>query len=266
MGDLKRQLTRELQQDLNVKLLKTLTWSLPVHSIEIAYQTVKRTKMDILMKMMLIAFQKGAIETAEELSELLLVDALFINDLISLMTRTKIIEKKGSTFGLTEKGVQQLATGIFVHEPESATTKALFSACHQNFLQGELKSDPSEALEVYRWKDEFNDWEIDSLEDSLLRNALRSMNVESDESNAQIVVSDIISAIAEQTVHIPCLEFQLYNKSEDLFYVRVWNTLLQRWDETLETQLNDKERKQWREEYLEKYDKEMKGTGSEKIT
>ncbi len=251
MDELKRQLTRELQQDLNVKLLKTLTWSLPVHSIEIAYQTVKRTKMDILMKMMLIAFQKGAIETAEELSELLLVDPLFINDLISLMTRTKIIEKKGQTFGLTEKGVQQLATGIFVHEPESATKKVLFSPCHQNFLQGEIKLATSKELEVYRWNDEFNNWEIDSLEDLVLRNALQSMNVESHEGNAQIVVSDIISSTVEQTVHIPCLEFQLYNKSEDLYYARVWNTLLQRWDERLEKQLNDNERKQWREEYLQ---------------
>lgn len=255
MDDLKRQLTRELQQDLNVTLVRSLTWRLPVHSIEIAFQTVKRTKMDILMKMMLIAFQKGTIETAEELSELLLVDPLFINDLISLMTRTKIIEKKGLTFGLTEKGVQQLATGIFVHEPESATKKALFSPCHQNLLQGDIKPDPLKELEVYRWNDEFNNWEIDSLEDSALRNALQAMDVESDEGNTQIVVSDITSATAEQTVHIPCLEFQLYDKSEDLFYVRVWNTLLQRWDETLETQLNDKERKQWRADYLEKYDK-----------
>lgn len=260
MDDLKRQLTRELQQDLDVKILTSLTWSLPVHSIEITYQTVKRTKMDILMKMMLIAFQKGAIETAEELSELLLVDPLFINDLINLMTRTKIIEKRGSSFALTDEGVQQLTLGIFVHEPESATQKALFSPCHQSFLQAELKLDSSEGLEVYRWYDEFSDWAIDSLEDSFLRNVLQ--DVESDEGNSQIVVSEILSATAEQIVQIPCLEFQLYSKTDDLFYVRVWNILLQRWDETLENQLNDKERKQLRE----KYDKEMKSTSSQQIT
>ena len=151
MDDLKRQLTKELQQDFNVKIMDSLTWSLPVHSIEIAYQTVKRTKMDILMKMMLIAFQKGEIETAEELSEILLVEQLFINDLINLMTRTKIIEKRGSSFALTDEGVQQLATGIFVHEPESGSKKALFSPCHQSFLQGELSSDASGDFDIYRW-------------------------------------------------------------------------------------------------------------------
>lgn len=252
MNDLKRQMTKELQQDLNVKIIKSLTWSLPVQSIEIAFQTVKRTKMDILMKMMLVALQKGAIRTAEELSELLLVDPLFIKDLINLMTRTKIIEKRGSSFTLTDEGVQQLGTGIFIHEPESASKKALFSTCHQSFLQGEVMSDLPEELDVYRWNDEFTDWKIDSLDDSVFRKALIDMDVETDEGNTQIVVSDILSVTAGEIAYVPCLEFQLHNKSEDLFYVRVWNTLLQQWDATIENQLSDKERKQWREDFLRK--------------
>ena len=86
----------------------------------------------------------------------------------------------------------------------------------------------------------------------MLRNALKGMNVESDEGNTQIVVSDILSATGREIDYVPCLEFQMYNKSEDLFYVRVWNTLLQQWDETIENQLNEKERKKWREEFLKK--------------
>ena len=94
MNELKGRLTKELQQDFNVKIMDSLSWSLPVHSIEIAYQTVMRTKMDILMKMMLIAFEKADIATAEELSDILLVEQLFINDLIDKMTRTGVIEKR----------------------------------------------------------------------------------------------------------------------------------------------------------------------------
>ena len=90
MDKLKGKLTKELQQDFNVKILDSMSWSLPVHSIEIAYQTVMRTKMDILMKMMLIAFQKGQISTAEEFSEMLLVEQLFIKDLIDKMTSAQM--------------------------------------------------------------------------------------------------------------------------------------------------------------------------------
>ncbi|OES44957.1 hypothetical protein [Domibacillus iocasae] len=28
--------------------------------------------------------------------------------------------------------------------------------------------------------------------------------------------------------HAPCLEFQMYNKEQDIFYARVWNTWLKR--------------------------------------
>ena len=119
MDELKGRLTKELQQDFNVKIMDSLSWSLPVHSIEIAYQTVMRTKMDILMKMMLIAFGKAEIETAEELSDILLVEQLFINDLIDKMSRTGVIEKREGFYSLTDIGVRQFKTGIFVHEPES---------------------------------------------------------------------------------------------------------------------------------------------------
>ena len=38
---------------------------------------------------------------------------------------------------------------------------------------------------------------------------------------------------------------------QKIYYcARVWNTLLEHWDETLEAQLNEKERKKWREIYM----------------
>ena len=256
MKELKKRLTKELQQDMNVKILDSLSWSLPVHSIEIAFQTVKRTQMDILMKMMLIAFQKGAIETAEELSEMLLVELLFINDLIDKMSRTGMIAKKEHSFELTDAGLEQLDSGIFVHEPENHSQKALYSLCHQSFVTGQLESVSGETEETYRYQQEFTDWTVRSLDKADAVAALQSLGVESSEGNVQIVVSKIVSATDVQQDAVPCLEFRLYNVVEDVVYARVWNMLLGHWDAKLEAQLNDKERKSWREEYLEKEGKE----------
>lgn len=252
MNELKGRLTRELQHDFNIKVMDSLSWSLPIHSIEVGYETVKRTKMDILMKMMLISFQKGEIASAEELSEILLVEQLFINDLINKMSRTGLVEKRGGSFALTEAGELQLENGVFDHEPESGTTTALYSPLHMDFLSGELKKDIYEEEEVYRYQAEFDDWAVTSIEDSAVVKALKLLDIESGEGNVQVVVSDIVSVSDVKINLVPCMEFRLYNETEDLFYVRVWNTLSEHWDETLETQLNDKERKEWRDTYLEK--------------
>lgn len=250
MDELKGRLMKELQHDFNVKIMDSLSWSLPVHSIEISYQTVKRTKMDILMKMMLISFQKAEIASAEELSDILLVEQLFINELVNKMSRTGLIEKRGGSFALTEAGEQQLENGVYEHEPESGTKKALYSPHHEAFLSEELTKDNYEEKEIYRYQAEFDDWTVTLIEDAAVLNTLKTMAIESGEGNVQVVVSEIISVSDLNINLVPCLEFLLYNEAEDLFYARVWNTLSEHWDETLETQLNDKERKEWRETYL----------------
>jgi predicted transcriptional regulator len=250
LNELKGRLTKELQQDFNVKIIGSLSWSLPVHSLEIEYKTVKRSKMDILMKMMLIAFGKAEIATAVELSEILLVEQLFINDLIEKMSKTGVIEKREGLFSLTEVGVQQLKSGIFVHEQENGSAQTLYSPFHQSFMNCEIKRISYEEKEVYRYKDEFDNWDVESLDDSFLIDGLKAMNVESGEGNIQIVVSEIVAASDIETYLIPFIEFHLYNEAEDVIYARVWNTLTEHWDKTLETQLNEKERKKWREIYL----------------
>lgn len=251
MKDLTSRLTRELQQGFNVKIMDTMSWSLPVHSIEISYETVTKTKMDILMKMMLIVFQKAEIETAKELSEILLVEQLFIEDLMNKMTNARMIEKVHGIFVLTATGQQQLETGIFEHEPESGSTEGLYSPCHESFLSGELENSRYETAEKYRYQDEFEDWKITTLEKKSIIDMLKKKDIEKEEGNVQLIVSKVISATDRKTTAIPCIEFRLYNKEEDLMYARVWNTLTERWDEIIEAQLNDKERKQWRAKYLE---------------
>ena len=151
---------------------------------------------------------------------------------------------------MTDAGLEQLKKEVFEHEPEQDSTMSLYSPCHQTFLNGEIKGISFEEKEVYRYKVEFDDRDVASLEDSVLIDALKKMGVESGEGNIQIVVSEIVSASDIEIELIPCVEFHLYNKTEDVVYARVWNTLSEHWDETLEAQLNEKERKKWREDYL----------------
>ena len=149
--------------------------------------------------------------------------------------------------------MRQFESGIFIHEPENDMKNALYSPCHQTFLNGNPETLAAEEKEVYRHHAEFNDdWKVELIEKTDLLNALKSMGVESGEGNVQIVVSEIVSASVVQTDWVPCIEFRLYNEAEDLLFASVWNTLSEQWDETLESQLNEKERKVWRENYLEK--------------
>ena len=250
MRELEKRLAKELQRNIKVKILESTAWSIPIQTIEVEYKPVKRTKMDVLMKMMLLSFQKAEFGNPEELSELLLVDQLFIEDIIHIMTRTGLIEKRENIISLTAKGLQQLENGIFEEEQETKKYNLLFSPCHDAILQGEIKPalDGEENLKLYRYLEKER---ITKFASSMLAAGLKDSGVESEEGGVQTVVSEIISTSELYIDDIPCLEFLLYNKEEDLLYARVWNTLLEQWDEKLETQLNEKERVQWRKRYLD---------------
>jgi len=254
MQNLEKRLKNELQQNNKVKILNSSSWSLPIHSIEVEYKPVKRTKMDVLMKMMLIAFQKAEIVDAVQLSELLLVEQLFVEDLINIMKRTGLIENRDDLFSLTNKGYQQLENGIFEEEQEMESQVILYSTSHESFLNGDIKPamDGEDELVTYRYvKEDYLDAEL-SFENEQVIDALKTKEVKKEEADVQVVISEIQSTTELYIDDIPCFEFILHNKEEDILYARVWNTLLERWDEKLENQLNEKQRVAWREKYLSK--------------
>ena len=249
MQSLQKRLEKEIYQNSKVKIMESLNWCVPVHTIEVEYKRVKRTKMDVLMKMMLISFQKTNINTSAQLSELLMVEQLFIDDLIEVMRKSGLIEKREANIVLTAKGKQQLEQGIFEEEQEPGTHNILFSPTHKNFLAGDIKpaSEGEELLQVYRYaKDE----KKLAIEQAILLDALHQSNMEDHEGEELIIISEIISSTEMYIDDIPCLEYIVYNEQEDLFFARVWNTLTDQWDEALETQLNEKERLRWREKFL----------------
>ncbi|WP_391119420.1 hypothetical protein [Psychrobacillus sp. L3] len=251
MRDLEKRLKKELQQNIKVKIMHSAMWSIPIHSVEAEFIAMKRTKMDVLMKMILITFQKAKIANTEELSELLLVEQLFIQDLIEIMLKTRLIEKNESIYKLTDRGFQQLENGVFEEEQEAESQNVLYSPSHEAFLKGVLKEAPEEQLDIYRYvKEDYLDEEL-SFENESIIHALQGNGLEKEEGDVQTVISEIVSTTDLFIEDVPCVEIILYNKEEDIIYARVWNTLLERWDEKLETQLNEKERLVWRKAYLD---------------
>jgi len=239
---------RELQQNRHVKIMKSTDWCIPIRTIEVTYEPIRRSTMDVLMQMLLISMQEANFQNVEELSELLLVDPLFIGDLVSLMSRVRLIEQTDGFYRLTPKGEQQLARGIFEEELEVETATLLFSPCHQAILPaGEEDIEEFDELpEPYRYVDKEAEQQ-EQFDEAMLLAALQQ---EEEATSAQKIVETIVTAQAQQINDIPCLQFILYDKEKNIVYVRVWNTLLNQWDEKLEQQLTEKEQLQWREQYL----------------
>ncbi|WP_043932452.1 hypothetical protein [Bacillus sp. EB01] len=244
MDKLKKKLRAELLKNPAVQIKKSLVWQLPVATYSVLFSRVKRSKMDILMKMMLLTLEQTQIRRAANLSELLLVEELFIEDLLKKMQRMGLICLENGSYKLTSKGNEQLKTGIMEEELEEESSVITYSPLHDEIWSemNEPLPETDEELPLYRYAD--NQSVIDK-ERILEVLAERENGVEED--GFQTVVTSVNSFSEQNVEQIPCLEFQLYNKEQDTFYARVWNTWLGRWDETFERQIEEKERLDWRE-------------------
>lgn len=244
MDALEKRLRDELLRDINVKLLETVKWSLPIQVIDIEYETVKRTKMDILMKMLLVAFRTSRFASAEELSEMLIVEPLFIEDVIGRMNRAGMIVKSNGAYSLTQTGQQQLEAGIYVQPPEMGESTVHYSPSHGRFFAGE----PVEASgETYRHAVRVR--KLNDFRDEEWREALDQLEVAYTDGNVQLVIDAITSVNELEQKYVPCIEFRLRQTADDRLYVRVWNTLTGEWDEMLEKQIMELELTEWREKY-----------------
>ncbi|TWT01532.1 hypothetical protein [Planomicrobium sp. CPCC 101079] len=245
MDKLMKELRSNLLVNPDVSILKNERWQLPVVSYEVSYSQVKRFKMDILMKMLLLAFQETDIRRAATLAEMLMVEELFIRDLIEKMERTDLIGVEKTGYKLTAKGHEYLEKGIFEEDMEEGRTLISYSAVHDAYRSaaGNESEESKEMLSPYRYAAEGAvDW--DRLHELLLEESLGA------EESFQIVVTDIINCEESGTEFVPCIEFQLYDRKQDVFYARVWNGMTGSWDETLEKQIEEKEIVGWREAYI----------------
>ncbi|MDF0727107.1 hypothetical protein PY093_10310 [Cytobacillus sp. S13-E01] len=244
MNKLKNHLRLILLENPAIQIKKSAMWHLPVMTYDVAFQRVKRSKMDILMKMMLLTFEQVEIRRAANLSELLLVEELFIADLLKKMQRMGLIRLEKVSYKLTSKGHEQLKTGIIVEELEEESTVLSYSPVHDKFWPEMTESLPktNEELPLFRYA---NNQDLINADRILQVLAERENGLE--ENGFQTVVAVVFSFDQQKVEQVPCLEFQIYNKEQDIFYARVWNTWHGRWDDTLEKQIEEKERLEWRE-------------------
>ncbi|MEK9198327.1 hypothetical protein SFC08_16570 [Lysinibacillus halotolerans] len=251
---LQQSLSTQLLKKSNISILKTDTWSVPVHSVNITYKPISRTKMDILMKMILQSVANNAFENAEQLSEILLVEQLFIQDLLSKMQKTGLITKVDSHYQQTEKGQKQLQSGVFEEEQDIKTIELLYSPSHHLFLNGDIEEvleyeDFPEQLYRYHKQEE----ELSIQNEQVIKEIQAFEQPDLDDNGENLSVTPSIDSIEDIQINdIPCIEFILYDEEQDHFTVRVWNTLIDNWDEKLEQVIFQKEQSTWRENYLQK--------------
>jgi DNA-binding IscR family transcriptional regulator len=247
MDKFQKKLRLNLLENPANQIKNSIMWHLPVIIYNVTYKPVKRSQQDILMKMMLLTFEQTDIRRAANLAELLLVEELFVADLLSKMQRMGLVRLEKEIFRLTTKGDEQLRSGIVVEDMEEESAALIYSPFH-DAIWSELNEPTSEAKEekpIFRYT--INQNLIN--EDQILQ-VLAEKENRLDENGLQIVVADVSRFEQQKVVHVPCLEFQMYNKEQDIFFARVWNTGLNRWDDKLEKQIEEKERVEWREKWL----------------
>lgn len=236
MDEVMKELRANILANPDVSIMKEQVWKLPIVLYDVSFDRVKRLKMDVLMKMLLLTFQEADIHRAANLAEMLLVEELFIRDLIDKMQRTGLIglEKKG--YRLTGKGYDYLEKGIFDEEMDGDKTVVSYSATHDEYLLAAEKGHPEaeETLPLYRYILK------GTLNKDRMQQLLSQEMVYAEEDSFQIIVTGITACLERETDFIPCIEFQLYDQKQDIFYARVWNTLTGSWDETLAKKIDRK--------------------------
>lgn len=243
MDEIVKKLRTGILANPDVSIRKELKWKLPIVLLKVDFDRVKRLKMDVLMKMLLAAFQEADIQRAANLAEMLLVEELFIRDLIAKMQRTGLIQLEKKGYKLTAKGHDYLEQGIYDEEMDSGEVVVALDAAHDHYFIAEEDSYKAaeEALPLYRY-----DVKKEPAAERL-QHVLAESVVSGDEDGFQIIMSGITACTEQQTDFIPCIEFQLYDEKQDIFYTRVWNTMSGLWDETLEKQIEELEILNWRE-------------------
>jgi hypothetical protein len=240
---LKSELRLSLLATPDVSIINEQVWKLPVVSYDVSFNRVKRLKMDILMKMLLFAFQETDIHRAAALADMLLVEELFIRDSIEKMQRTGLVGLQKKGYKLTAKGYDYLEKGIFDEEMEGDKTLISYSAVHDQYRLSADAAHPEagETIPLYRYNTAKG-----TLKKERMQKLLDQEMVYGEEDGFQIIAADITSCTQHKMDFFPCIEFQVYDQSQDIFYARIWNTLTGSWDETLAKGIEEREVVKWR--------------------
>ncbi|MGM9949625.1 MAG: nucleoside-diphosphate sugar epimerase, partial [Lysinibacillus sp.] len=151
LATLQKQLASQLTQMDGAKIVHEMSFCIPVHAFKVTYHPVLKKPMDILMKMMLMSFKTSVFKDGETLADVLLVEPLFINDLLKKMQKTGLVVKEG-TLQLTAKGEEQLGEGVYEEELDAVSDILQYSPLHSRFLPGDIE----EVLDFDEFPDELS--------------------------------------------------------------------------------------------------------------
>ena len=250
LQSLQQSLAKQVEKNSKDSIRHTDTWCVPIHTLKVSYKPVIKSKMDILMKMLLQSIDRYQFQSAEQLSEILLVELLFVQDLMTKMQKTGLLTKLDTHYQLTSKGKQQLANGVFEEEQEVKTVELLYSPTHREFLTGDVEevldfTDFPEKMYRYQIVEETIKWEDQEIIDQLM---LQDGQEQEDVENP-VFISSIDSIEETQVNDVPCVEMIVFDKEQSKCFPKVYNTLLDSWDKLLEQQLTEKEGSTWLEKY-----------------
>lgn len=242
--DTRTKLAHELLQRQGGKIQSERQWGLPVKSLIITYELVAKTKMDVLMKMMLQVYQSLPQPTEEKIASLLFVDPLFIHALKEKLLRAKLLLEAKGVVSITEKGAQQLAEGEFTDAPELQTSEMYYSPFHRELYIKDDTDGEVAMLETFRYVQSDEENNISIIQQEKLIEAVRKLEVEMVEESKLMVVTQVVKVDEIETIVIPCYEFWLQHIETHSTSVHVWNGLTFNWDQSLEHRIEKEEMKQ----------------------
>lgn len=237
-------LINELEAMHEAKVVESSTYSYPLFTVNVSYYPVQKTPMDILMKMMLIAFQKAPIQSTEVLASILLVEPLFIADLTEKMVKAGLIVKGDDhSYQLTEKGTKQLEAGIFEEQLELVQEEILYSDVHESEMEGDIEM--LETLDDIPESLSYASEHIDSINEQNVVQAIQlslTQHSDEEESAPPIFINAIESFEIGAITDIPISIFTLEEKRSGRTFTRVFNHFSKKWDDMLATFVSENEK------------------------
>ena len=246
-----RHLINELENKHDAKVIHIKENSYPVFTTTVSYNPIQKTPMDILMKMMLIAFQKAPIKATDVLANILLVEPLFIEDLTNKMHQAHLIEvAEDGTYKLTAKGIEQLEAGIFEEQLELVTEEVYYSAIHETILNGdidaifEMDDIPEPLYYVEEHVDQIHEANVvEQLQLAMSNNDL----IEEENGPPQAFINAIDKYEIGSIQDIPITIFILKEQGTNRLFTRIFNHFTNDWDAVLEQFVSENERSTWKD-------------------
>lgn len=245
---------KQFTEQPHLRLLGSEAWVFPIQLVDVQMKTVVRSQMDVLMKMILNILKKLAVKEANEIGELLAVETIFVEHMLALLIQNKMVEKTEGLYQLTPLGTEHLNRGTFVHDPTDEQIDLFYSPYHQEVLTHDYEVqmiEDTEDLAGYRIEQDTPQKDVTTLDDDQITQMILDSGYEMLVNDGQKQIEEITSIYVKETVPTVCFEFHLHDTTEDLVYVRVWNTWIGSFDVAFETELNQKEASRLRIQYIE---------------